>query len=84
MHIGGKAGQVLADGIPDDVQVHSIIGVAQTVSHAPNIRPRLPWHQTFRLISQAVHCFTDALQAALDGVTRAAVSRKLSTIELAM
>jgi hypothetical protein len=77
-----QAGQPLGYHVPDDCEIDLIVGMAQAVTHPPNILPGLSGHQHRCAVTQSVGIFADAFEASLDGIATETVLLQRGQVEV--
>ena len=65
---GGQFGQAVRRCPPQDLDVHPVVGMPQSVAHAADVGPGLAWHQLVRLITEPDGGFAHSLDTAFCGI----------------
>src|SRR6516225_6027161 len=76
LHICLQAGQPVSDGVPQDVEVNTVVSVTQPVPHTTDIAPGLARRQLSGFFPQAKGGLADTFQAPLDCITPECVASK--------
>ena len=71
---GGQFGQAVRRCPPQDLDVHPVVGMPQSVAHAADVGPGLARHEFVGLVAEPDRGFAYALDAAFDSVPRPIVA----------
>ncbi len=73
MNISRHPGQIVLNSVPDHVEADAVVGVAQPIAEAANVRPGLFRQQRPCAVAETKCRFADPLQEAFDCVACLAV-----------
>ena len=71
-----QARQPVSNGVPQEIEVNTVVNVTQSVAHTTNIAPGLARHQLGCFFPQAKRSLADAFQAPLNCITPECVASK--------